>query len=452
MEDLGKVNSVQLYKLWKNFTVGMLTVVALMAFSKLLPYYLSPVISLICAAFLYTYIYENRVRHEAGCMIVPTAMLYSLVVYSFVTIVINLNYAWGIKLVPQEMIFFNSPYISSLIMNPVCFLTFLVVMFRQKNMRMCVECRIHNGDAMERGVLGSIYKSESHYQLRNLTVIFGILSALIWAYYLVFYVNININSRDWYVFTWLTVIFFILDELYFMARYYNLYLDLKDNNEIITPEEIQDMTAKTYLRFYVICGNKVYVDTHAIDPKSPYKEVIDTPFFTKRTVNGIAIPEVKKIIRQMTGADGELRFFYGRKMSSLDKHSLLRYFYFLDPESNGCPALRTDGEWMDYDKIKYIYANNPGKLADLSVVDTSRLATIILTEKTFDENGYRKSKIKVYNPSFNLYDVKNSTLDFQDDKWIRISMFNSDTPFYTFKRKWRNIVNRKQESETNTMR
>lgn len=442
MEDLGKVNSIQLYKLWKNFTVGMVTVIAMMAFSKLLPFFLSPVVSLICAAFLYTYIDQSRVRREGSCMIVPMAMLYSLVSYSFVTILINVLYAWGWKMIPSEFIFFTDPFIPSLIMNPVCFLTFLILIIRQKNLKICVECRLHHGDSAERGTLGSIFNYESHFQLRNLLILFGVLSAMVWVYYLVFYVNINLNARDWYMFTWLTIICFVLDELYFISRYYNLYLDLKENNEIITPDELQDMTAKTYLRYYVICQNHIYVDTHVIDPKTPYKEVIDTPFFTKRSVSGIPVTEVKRIIKQMTGYEGELRFFFGRKSLDLTNHSILRYFYFLDGNPEDYNEMNTDGEWMDYEKIKYLYSNNPGRLSEISVTDTSRLATIILTEKTFDEKGYRKSKIKFYNPGFDLHDVRKSNLDFQDDKWIKISMFNSDTPFYSIKRKWRQLANR----------
>ncbi len=188
-----------------------------------------------------------------------------------------------------------------------------------------------------------------------------------------------------------------------------------------------------------------------IDPRTPYKEVIDTPFFTKRTMNGISVDEVKRIIKRMTGVDGELRFFYGRKAAELTNHSLLRYFYFLDGKPEDYPELNTEGEWMDFDKLKYYYSNNAGKLADIMVTDTTRLATIILTEKTFDERGYRKSKIKFYNPSFNLHDVKRSDLDFQDDKWIKISLFNSDTPLYSFKKKWREFLGSKKK-KSNSMR
>ncbi|MDE6811599.1 MAG: hypothetical protein K2J15_04535, partial [Muribaculaceae bacterium] len=221
-------------------------------------------------------------------------------------------------------------------------------------------------------------------------------------------------------------------------RYYNLYLDLKESDEIISQEELQDMTAKTYLRFYVICGNKIFFDKHFIDPNYEYREVINTPFITKRTVNGIPLPEVRTIIRKMTGnKDGELRFYYGRKSSDLKNHSVLRYFYFLPGNPEDYTDMPVEGEWMDFEEVKRIYMRTPGRFNSMTVMDLSRLATIILTEKIFNEDGKRKNKIKSYNPSFNLHDVKNSQLDFQDDKWIRISMFNSDTPFYSIKKFFR---------------
>jgi membrane protein len=439
MEDLRKVSSMQLYLFWKNLSIGLLTIIAMFSFSKLLPFYLSPVVSLISAAVLYTLLYNNKLKHQSSCMIVPYAIFFCLIAYTFFTILINVLAAWGLIKLPPEIIFFNNPYIPSLVMNPICFVTLLIIYFRRHNLRLCVNCKLHNGDSYERGNLGAILSKESHFQLKNLIIMFGILSAMIWAYYLLVYININVSARDWYVFTWLTIIAFVIDEVYFLFRYYNLYLDLKERNEIITPQELADMTAKTYLRFYVICGNSLYVNPHTLDPKAPYREVIDTPFFTKRSVNGITLTEVRRIIERMTGLEGELRFFYGRKSPDMSKHSLLRYFYFLDGPTCEYNDIPVDGEWMDFERIKQIYSNNPSRLSPISVADITRLATIVLTEKIFDSRGMRKSKIKTYNPSFSLEDVRHSELDFQDDKWIRISMFNSDTRLYRIKRWWRGI-------------
>lgn len=446
MDDLGKINSLQLFSLWKNLTVGLVTLIAMVAISRQLPYFLSPVVSLLAAAFLYVYIYNSRtVSDGASCMIVPYALMIGLMGYSFAAIVLNIIHAWGFWQLPPEFVFFTDPFISSLILSPVSFIVLLTFVARRKSFRgcgICKECRIQNGaNASTNRLVGNLLAHETYFQLKNLTILFGVLSVIDWAYFLIFYVNINLNARDWYIFVWLTVIAYVLDEMYFVTRYYNLYLDLKENDEIISPEELNDMTAKTYLRYYVVCGNSIYVDCHALDPAAPYKEIIDTPFFTKRTVNGISLDEVKNIIEKMTGyPNGELRFFYGRKSGEMSKHSILRYFYFLDGSPNDYDKMKVDGEWMDYEKIKYIYSTNPGRLAPISVLDTTRLATIILTEKVFDENGFRKSRIKMYTPSFNLIDVRKSDLDFQDDKWIEISLFNSDTPLYRLKRWWRGIL------------
>jgi len=432
MQDLDKISSLQLYTFWKNLSVGLLTVVAVLAFSILLPFYFSPIVALIAAAFLYTVLYNNKLSKHSSCMVVSYSIFFCLIAYSFVSIVINILYIWGFIWIPPEFTFFAYPYIPSLMLCPICFLTIIVIYIRGKKLSICIDCRLQYGDSGERGKIGKILAYESHMQLRNLIALFGILTFIIWGYYLYFYINTDVNNRDWYVFMWLTIIVFILDEIYFIFRYYNLYLDMRENNEIITQEELKDMTAKTYIRYYVICHEHVYMSLITETDSGP---VIDTPFFTKRSVNGITIPEVSNIIRKMTGnANGELRFFFGRKMLDMSRHSLLRYFYFLEGEPEDYPKLNVEGEWISFDELKRVYSYKPDSLTRICVSDITRLATIMLTYKVFDERGFRKNKLKSYHPTFTLKEVKESRLDFQDDKWIRISLFNSDTPMYRFKR------------------
>lgn len=447
MDELRKVSSAQLYEFWKNLSVGLLMVIVMMAFSKLLPFFLSPVVSLICAAVLYTVLYNARISGRHSCMIVPYAIFFCLIAYSFVSIGLNVLSVWTTIEVPAEFIFFNGTYIPSLMFMPVGFIVLIVMYLRHSKLHVCVSCKLHNGSVSERGQLGKILSYESLFQLRNLIVLFGGLSLVIWAYYTIFYIRINTNARDWYVFTWLTIIAFVLDELYFIFRYYNLYLDLKESGDIISQDELNDMTAKTYLRYYLICGNSIYMNPRSLDPKMPYREVTDTPFFTRRSVGGIMVDEVGRIIGNMTGIrNGELRFFYGRRSSDLTNTSMLRYFYFLDGSPEDYPEIGVDGEWMDFEKLKKVYTAAPGKLSTMTLADLTRLATIVLTEKMFDERGFKKSRIKQYQPNFTLEDVRNSELDFQDDKWIKISMFNSDTPFYRIKRWWRGINGKSNNS------
>lgn len=295
--------------------------------------------------------------------------------------------------------------------------------------------RSQYGGTRERGYFGMMTNSETNLQLKNMVFVFAVLTAIIWYYYLNEYVSVNQNGRDWYVFLWIVVIAVILDEIYFMMRYYNLYLDLQEHNEIITPEELRDVTAHTYLRFYVICGEYVFINKNAVDLLNQKAGVYDTPFITKKSVNGIPTSEVKNIVERMTGkSGGELRFFFGRHLAGIEKHSLLRYFYFLDGDISEYADMREEGEWVHFNDIKKIYNIAPLKMATNALNDLSRLSTIILTERTYDEDGYRKNKIKSYKGNLTLADVRRSKLDFQDDKWLHIADFNSDTKFFKLKK------------------
>ncbi len=440
MEDLKKVNSMQLYQMWKNLTIGLFVLIGIVVFTRILPFYLAPAVALVGAAVLYTMIYYSRINRVSSCIVTLYCLFYCVIAYTFVSILINVLYAWGIILLPDELIFFNRPFFPTLILTPVSAVTVFILYLKKRNLQICVDCRLYNGDHHDRGTLGQILHNESGLQLRNLALIFSVIAVICWVYYLFIYVNIAVNARDWYVFSWFFVISLILDELYFVFRYYNLYLDLKESDEIITPEAMEDMSVKTYVRYYVICGNHIYVNTKSVDPAAPYREVVDTPFITRRSVSGITVDEVRSIITNMTGVNnGELRFFFGRKSPDMPNSTLLRYFYFLDGDIHDYLELASEGEWMDFDKFKRIYSTSPGNMSHRALSDLTRLATIIQTEKLFDEKGFRKNKIRSYRPGFSMKDVRTSTLDFQDDKWIRISLFNSDTPFYRIKRWWRNL-------------
>lgn len=435
MEDLRKINSMQLYYLWRNLAVSLLCIGLVMCGSHMVPYYMAPIVSLVLSGMLYTMLWNNHVAGEKGCMVVVETMLYTLICYTFISILLVVVQLLGLYRFPNEIIFFNDPYLPSLILLPTGLCVTLFALFFRNSMPSYKRFRTQYGNIRERGYFGVISNREVNIQLRNLALIFALLTCVIWAYYLFSYVNINRNARDWYVFVWIVIITVILDEIFFMIRYYNLYLDLQEHNEIITPEELRDITARTYLRYYVICGEYIYVNRHAFDRLNQMDDVLDTPFITKRTVNGVPTTEAKKIVEKMTGVkDGELRFFFGRHLAGVDKHSLLRYFYFLDGDIKDHSEMGAEGEWMHFADVKRIYSETPLKFASNALNDLSRLSTIMLTEKLYDEDGYRKNKIKSYKGNLTLSDVRKSRIDFQDDKWIRIANFNSDTKFFKLKK------------------
>ena len=441
---------MQLYYLWRNLAISLLCVGVVMGGAHILPYYMAPALSLFLCGMLYTMIWNNNISENSGCMVVVETMLYSLLSYTFISIILVVIQVLDLYHFPNEIIFFNDPYLPSLILLPTTLAVTLYALLFKKSMPTYKFFRSLYGGSKERGYFGMISNRETTFQLKNMVGLFAVLTAIIWYYYLNVYVNVNQNGRDWYVFLWIVVISVMLDEVYFMMRYYNLYLDLQEHNEIITPEELRDVTAHTYLRFYVICGEYVYVDKDAFDRLNQKKGVYDTPFITKRTVNGIPTTEVKNIVERMTGVSGgELRFFFGRHLAGVDKHSLLRYFYFLDGDISDYPQLGEKGEWVHFNDVKRIYNDDPLHMATNALNDLSRLSTIILTERTYDEDGYRKNKIKSYKGNLTLADVRRCKLDFQDDKWLHIADFNSDTKFFKFKKFLRELAGKKSRSAYN---
>lgn len=448
MQDLNKINSAQLFTLWKNLSLGLLIVFLTMLIAQLLSYLFAPVVALISAAVLYTIMYNSKVSGSNQCMIVVYGLFFCMVSYSLVSIFSNMLYIWGYIDLPKELFFFASPYIPSLMLDPICALTLLVIFIRINKLKICINCKIHNGLPVDRGRFGDILYRETRLQLINLIVLFTSLSIIVWFYYEHFYdKNTGINDRDSYIFSTLNQVLIVIDELYFAIRYYNIYLDFKESGDIITEDELSNMTTKTYLRIYLICGNDIYLNPHVVDPIQPYRQIIDTPFITKRNVNGITTSEVSQIVRRMVGNDGQLRFFYGRKNPDLQHHSLLRYFYFLNGNSDEYDDIQVSGEWMKFSRLVNIYNQNPNLLSRTLLGDMSRMTTVVLTQKIFDENGFRKVKVKKYVPTYDLMEIRNSDYDFQDDKWIRIAMFNSDTRGFFFKRMWKKLIRQKTDAK-----
>lgn len=447
MQNLEKISSTRLTEYWKDLSMGLLILLVVMFLSQALPYYFSPIVALVGAAVMYTMLYNNKLKSLPSCMITIYALFCCMISYSFFSIVINVLYIWGMLELPRELVFFHPPFISSLILDPICAVTLLVIYSRHNNLRYCLNCKFKNGFSIERGKFGELLHKESKNQLLNLFLLFTILSVIVWIYYFTHYDrSADINKRDMYIFSWLNLMMIVLDEAYFAFRYYNLYLDYQESGEIITEQELSDMTVKTYLRFYVICGNSIYLNDRMVDPSMPFRQIIDTPFVTKRNVNGITTAEVEGIIHKMTGVPGHLRFFYGRKNPDLKKHSLLRYFYFLDGTPEDYPEMRVMGKWIDFNRVKHVYNQSPTLINKMMLSDISRMTTIVLTQKIFDQRGYRKIKAKSYQPTYDLLEVRDSDYDFQDDKWIRVAMFNSDSKGFFMRRLWKKMLNQKDDA------
>ncbi len=114
MQELRKINSMQLYYLWRNLAISLLCVGVVMGGAHVLPFYMAPVLSLFLCGVLYTMIWNNSVADNKGSMIVVETMLYSLLCYTFISILFVVVQVLGLYHFPNEIIFFNDLYLTSL--------------------------------------------------------------------------------------------------------------------------------------------------------------------------------------------------------------------------------------------------------------------------------------------------------------------------------------------------
>ncbi len=369
-------------------------------------------------------------------MVVPYTMFMIMLCYTVTTVLLNLLNIWFMLNLPSAVVIFEGYFIPGLIFGPCAIVVCCIVYLRRHKLSICADCRLQNDSSMEKGRSGVIFSQESELQIKNLLLLFTIVTTIFWLYYELEFVDASITARDAFVFTYMMMAACVADMLFFGMRYYNLYLDLKERDELVSPGELANISTRTYLRYYVICGDNILLSSSKNDALRDIEgEIFETPFIVRQIVKGIPEAEVKEIIERTTGVkNGILRFFFGRRVNEIGDHRIMRYFYFLPGEPSDYPALAKKGEWLSSEKFKTIYNTAPLKLGSTLLGDMSRLATIMVTSKTFDENGERRLKLMQYRPSFNFAELHNTPIDFHDELWIRVSLYNSDHRFFRLKR------------------
>lgn len=446
MKNIFKINSIQTFNMWRNVAYGLIIMALVLLLTYLLPKFLAPIISTAAAFGIYVMSYTESNRRN-NCLLHPAAILLILITYTFFLVALNLASLWITSFdIWYELSFFSDPYIPILLLAPVGLITAFTLLIRGQEASVCTDCRLTNGHYTLRGRIGIIFHHEAQIQLKNLILIFSLLTLGTYLYFFLVYNPVNITSRDTFVFLWVPILIFIFDTAYFAIRYYNLYLDLRERDQIVTPMELSEMSSKTWIRYYVICEDSIYLNMHSKDElnESGSESVVETPFIVNRETTTISESEAMSIIRALTGVrDGKLKFFFGRKSPDNFKHSVMRYFYFIPGEPENYPELNdVEGTWISSNKFKTLLYNPTLRFSPLLRTDMTRLATIIITSKTFTKNGERRTKLKQYHPSFNFEELYDSRLDFQNDTWLRVSCFNSNTSHFKLKRMWRNFTRR----------
>lgn len=382
------------------------------------------------AAMVIVQVFNNK-NSRGGvpyCPLFTVCTNYSLVITFVVMVVINLlNSRWlidteyGTRFSHPSM-----PFISTLIVYPAMIISYGYALYIRGDADICKACRESAGYSISDTLERNLFHHEVKFQMRLSFWVAVAMAAVTWTYYLIYYINVNINTPDAFYFFALPGMLYVLSLLYFFMKYQSLDFEIQmgpgvTNNKYHTLEH-----------YMIVRDDKLLLSELEIDGMPI--GLWDSPAVVKKSyVTDIPDNEAKADFESLSGATGfKLRRLF---VTTTEKQNCFHYAVFLDSDAD-MPKL--NGKWctlLDVDKLL-----KDGKITRQMAYELHRVYTMTMAWKTYDREGRRLYAIRNYRPTFKLIDFKNWDLDYSDLHWLAVAQNNEDKRFYKLRRFWRHYI------------
>lgn len=428
-----------IFGLWRNWAiaVGILTLVDFLA--PLIPQlWLLPLL-LVCYGAMQMVRYVLRRRDVPTCrrfyQEVAVILLLSSILAAYILVFMPYREMHEVTGQPLEP---YTPFISVLWIAPLTFFVTLFYLFFPYEPGVCRDCKLQWGNVVEHSIVGDLFAQEWKYQTRMLMWLSLFLSVLDWGYYILSYVNTNLNHADHFYFIYLPLAVYALSLVYLGLRYYSLWVYYCFNDE----GHYVEKPGTTTLRYLLFDGDNLYLGQGAplSCPDAPGGEVrmVDTPFEIR---DGYRETEnthrAAMLLHDRTGIDFTdssgviIRHIYPSP-DNITFRNIFHYFVFLPKDADLSKLTLPEGGWFTLGEVRELIAMHlasPGLVAELT-----RIYRTAMAWKTYDSRGFRLYPIKYYRPTFRFRDLKDWDVDYSDPRWTYIYHHNQDKPFFRLRR------------------
>ena len=432
-------NGYGIFSLWANWIIGVGSLMAILLISPHIDKMWLPLIVFTLEFFLFALVRRNREAHLPVCYLIPFICTRVLFWSAVVMVTINLFQVNDFMLKYVDKNNFNPeiPFISVLIVAPITFVVTTWAYIRGSKLNFCVDCTFRHGSAAERGFLGNIFSQEGKYQVRMLMMLSLLMSITVWLYYVIFYINVNLNTPDKFFYVWFPILLFGFSVLYLGVRYFSLWTYYCQDVEGSPVRH----GSSTLLRYMIFCGDYVFLKKYDPDKDDARagEDKYDTPAKVYLSYRGRMLQyDVELYMKSLSGiTDSEIRFMYTNKNFNADCN-IFHYACFVE-NKDIVEQSRLEGDWFTLKQLNDLI--NTNQVTPMVASEFSRLYRIIMAWKTYDRSGRRLYGIRNYKPTFRLKDLKDWEVDLNDNEWLYVSINNQDRPFYRLKRFWRKYVN-----------
>ena len=115
---------------------------------------------------------------------------------------------------------------------------------------------------------------------------------------------------------------------------------------------------------------------------------------------------------------------------------MIHYAVFIDPEQKD--LFTHDDVW--FNSYMLDSALSTSSLSPILANELFRIHTITMAWKTYDRNGRRLYPIRHYKPTFRLRDLRDWTVDYDDETWFDVAHNNEDRRFYKLRSLWNRVT------------
>lgn len=387
-----------------------------------------PLLALLGLAIVQIFNNSSSRKGAPYCPLYTITTNYSLLLTLVIMVVINLlNSRWlidtsyGAKFAHPAM-----PFISTLIVYPSMVIAYGYALYARGDADICSACREKSGYNIKDTLERNVFHHEIKIQIRLSFWVAVAMSAVTWGYYLIYYINININTPDAFYFFALPGMLFLLSLVYFYMKYMSLEFEVK-----MLPN-VADSKFHTLEHFLVVRDDKMLLCELEVDGMSI--GLWDSPAIYERSY----VPEVNEgEAREDFISISGIKEFSMRPLfiTTTDKQNCFHYAVFVDSDTE-LPNLK--GKWCTLLDVDLMLKD--GKITRPFAYELHRIHTMTMAWKTYDREGRRLYEIRNYRPTFRLADFKNWDLDYSDLHWLAVSQNNEDKLFYKMRRFWRHYI------------
>lgn len=416
-----------LIAMWRNWAIGVGSLMVPMALALFIPLSWLPLIVL-AEVYLITVLrrYSNMTVFTDCSMLLSIATR-TLTLSAIIMLGINILCTDWLIVEKIHLEFYNReiPFLTSLIVFPCAVFFGLLSLYSGLSSKEFREYQQRNGYYAGDSIVGTLYYREARYQTTILVLVSIVMSAIEYWYYFARYINTNINDPDKFFFFYMPLIIYAVSLIFMWGRYETtrvLYHALENS--------MPDRANTTTLRFLVFNKDELLLNR---DSEDKWDVPCETVYHGKQEFD---YDRAFRIFSSLTDLnDFALRYCYTGEGYSENSY-IVRYAAFVSDSERD--TFDKDGTWFNPYMLDKALASNSVK--PILTNELYRIHTITLTWKTYNREGKRLYPIKHYRPTFRFRDLKDWTVDYDDESWFSIAHNNEDRHFFRLRRFWERIT------------